>query len=70
MRGQRSEIVKIHGNGDVFGHNSGPWARRETRIGPSESIHQNLISYGGPEARGLQKRVVLRVYKFFKKIEK
>ena len=61
LRGQRCEMLKSHRPGDIFGHKSGPWARRDTRIGQSESIHQNLTSYGGPGAWGLQKRLVLKV---------
>ena len=37
------------------------------RMGPSETTHQDLASYGGPGAPGLQNMVVLRVQSFFKK---
>ena len=36
MRGQRYKMMKSHGPGDILAHNSGPWPRRWTRIGPSE----------------------------------
>ena len=64
MRGQRYKMMKSHGPGDISAHNSGPWPRKGTRIGPSESTHQDLSDYGGPGAWGFQKRIVLRVSKF------
>ena len=55
LRGQRCEMMKNDGIGHILAHNSGPWARGETRMGPFETTHQDLASYGGPTAWGLKK---------------
>ena len=60
-------MIKNHGHEHVFGHNSGPWARRGMKMGPYEFFDPKLTSYGGPGVRALQKDVTFKVQRFCKK---
>ena len=58
------EVEKIQVE-HILGHNSGPWAPTEVRIGPWETTDHEKYQGSGPSAWGGQKRVVFRVWRKF-----